>query len=181
VNRPYVFVVLVCTLAAGGCAGHTDSKSSPAPAPSPRRTPKPALAKHSPAPHAAIAAPSASPSVAVAPSRVPALPAPSPAPTAVRLPPQAAPRILGVDLSATATHPGQTVYGTVTVTSNVASVELRIGTYGVTMQKTGVGRFSLAFPVDGLPFFLRRTYTVHVIARNAAGDSDERTTQLHIP
>jgi hypothetical protein len=72
------------------------------------------------------------------------------------------------------------VTGRVTTSSNVASVEVRIATYSVVMQKTGVGAFAIDYSIANVPFFLRGTYTMHVIARNTAGDRDERTIPLTI-
>ena len=39
------------------------------------------------------------------------------------------------------------------------------------MQKVGVGRFVLSYRVPNLPFFLHRTYTIEVTARNTRGDA----------
>jgi hypothetical protein len=77
-------------------------------------------------------------------------------------------------------HPGQHVAGRVRTTSNVASVECRIGGYGIVMHKTGVGTFALDYSVAGALFFVRGTYPMRIIARNAAGVSTERTIQLTI-
>jgi hypothetical protein len=95
------------------------------------------------------------------------------------LPPSAPPRILDVQI-ASVVHPGQRISGRVVTTSNVASVELRVATYGVVMQKTGVGTFSLDYQLGDLPFFLRGTYSMRIIARNAGGDRSERTLPLTI-
>ena len=70
--------------------------------------------------------------------------------------------------------------GHVTTSSNVASVEVRIATYSIVMQKTGVGAFAIDYSVADVPFFLRGTYTMHVIARNTAGARDERAIPLTI-
>ncbi len=93
--------------------------------------------------------------------------------------PAAPPRIFNVDI-ASRVHSGQRVTGHVTTSSNVASVEVRIATYSVVMQKTGVGAFAIDYSIADIPFFLRGTYTMHVIARNTAGDRDERTIPLTI-
>jgi hypothetical protein len=53
--------------------------------------------------------------------------------------------------------------------SNVASVELRIGGYGAAMTKTDVGRFEAALIVPMLPFFVKRVVMLQIIARNTAG------------
>jgi hypothetical protein len=93
--------------------------------------------------------------------------------------PDSAPRILSVDI-APVVHTGQRVRGRVRTTSNVASVEVRIATYGFVLQKTGVGTFAIDYAVADIPFFLRGTYTMRVIARNTAGVRDERAIPLTI-
>jgi hypothetical protein len=84
-------------------------------------------------------------------------------------PPDAYPRILAVTLSTPVVSGGETVTSSVETSSNVASVEARIGGYSATYQKTGVGRFSLAYKVPRLPFFLHKSYLIQIIARNTAG------------
>jgi len=105
--------------------------------------------------------------------------APAAKPTPVRRPPNAPPRILDVQI-ASVVHPGQRVSGRVITTSNVASVEVRIATYGIAMQKTGVGTFTIDYAVANVPFFLRGTYSMRIIARNSGGDISERTLPLTI-
>lgn len=83
----------------------------------------------------------------------------------------APPRILSMSISTPVAHGGEIVSGTVETTSNVAAVEARIAGYATSMQKIGVGRFALSYRVPNLPFFLHRTYTIEVIARNTRGDA----------
>jgi hypothetical protein len=85
--------------------------------------------------------------------------------------PDAPPQIIAMTLSRSLVHSGDMVSGTVETSSNVASVEARIGGYGQTLQKTGVGHFTLSYRVPRLPFFLHRTYMIQVIARNIRGDA----------
>jgi hypothetical protein len=85
--------------------------------------------------------------------------------------PDAPPRIVAMSLSTPVAHGGDVVTGTVETSSNVASVEARIGGYALNMQKTGVGRFVMSYRVPNLPFFLHRTYSIEVIARNTRGDA----------
>jgi hypothetical protein len=97
-----------------------------------------------------------------------------PSPTAtpvriVRLPPEAPPRILAMHLSRDVVSGGDTLRGTIETSSNVASVEARIGTYGVSFQKVGIGQFAIKLVVPNVPFFLHQTYTMQVIAHNSAG------------
>jgi hypothetical protein len=75
---------------------------------------------------------------------------------------------------------GDRVSGTVLTSSNVASVEVRIGGYGVTLNKVGVGRFSLAYTVGNLPFFVHGTFQMQVIARNARGDAARTSLPIEV-
>lgn len=112
--------------------------------------------------------PSSSP--APAPSKSPVA-APSTVPPVVIASPDARPQIIAVSISSPVVTGGQVVTGTVETSSNVASVEARIAGYSSTLTKTGVGRFALSYRVPNLPFFLHRTYSIQVIARNARGDT----------
>jgi hypothetical protein len=95
-------------------------------------------------------------------------------------PPNAPPRILGMSLSTPVAHGGQIVSGTVETSSNVASVEARVGGYSSTMQKIGVGKFRLSYRVPRLPFFLHRTYNIEIIARNTRGDAVHTSVPITI-
>jgi hypothetical protein len=123
----------------------------------------------------------ASPASAAVASSSPAALAGTPRPPkVVRLPPDAAPQILDVAVSETVVHPGDRVRGSVVTTSNVASVQARIGGYAMTLNKVGVGRFELAYTVAPLPWFLRGNFTMQVIARNTRGDTAERAIPLTV-
>ncbi|HEX3458445.1 MAG TPA: hypothetical protein VHR97_10865 [Candidatus Baltobacteraceae bacterium] len=100
--------------------------------------------------------------------------------TVPRLSPDAAPEILDVQVSETTVAPGDNVYGSVVTSSNVASVEARIGGYGMSLHKTGVGRFELAYKVGTLPWFVRGNFTMQVIARNAHGVAVTRSIPLTV-
>ncbi|MGB6522670.1 MAG: hypothetical protein WBE83_12955, partial [Candidatus Cybelea sp.] len=135
---------------------------------------------------------SATPSQALAPSP-PASAAPGPAAPAsgaiaakpvAKVPivvPNAAPQIISVDVSETTVHSGDHVSGKVVTTSNVASVEARIGTYAMSLNKVGVGRFALTYTVAPLPWFVHGTFPMRVIAKNTRGDTVERTIPLSVP
>jgi hypothetical protein len=97
-----------------------------------------------------------------------------------RLPPDAAPQILGVAVSETTVHPGDTVSGRVVTTSNVAAVQARIGGYAMSLPKVGVGRFALTYTVAPLPWFVRGNFTLEVIAKNTRGVSVERSIALTV-
>jgi hypothetical protein len=95
------------------------------------------------------------------------------------LAPNAPPRILAISMHPARVHPGDTLSGNVTVSSNVASVEIRIGGYGIGMLRTGVGRFALSYVVPNVPF-LHGTFVAQVIARNTAGESTRREVPIEI-
>ncbi len=149
-----------------GCshAGRPTAPQTPAAAGRPRGT--------TPGPGQQPASPIPSPSPARSPRLLGAPPRPAqPAQKKVtRLPPEAPPRILDVAISQTSVRPGDRVFGSVVTTSNVASVEARIGGYGVSLVKTGVGRFDLTYTVGPLPWFIRGNFRMMLIARNPRGD-----------
>jgi hypothetical protein len=101
-------------------------------------------------------------------------------PKVPRLAPDAAPEILSVTVSETTVHPGDRVFGSVVTSSNVASVEARIGGYALSLSKVGVGRFTIAYTVAPLPWFMNGSYAMHVLAHNARGDTVERTIPLTV-
>jgi hypothetical protein len=94
--------------------------------------------------------------------------------------PNAAPRIIAVNLSNQIVHGGDTISGIVETTSNVASVEARIATFSISVPKVGVGRFALNYVVPNVPFFFHGTYPMTVIARNAAGAKAERVIPITV-
>jgi hypothetical protein len=126
-----------------------------------------------PATPAATNAPLEAPSATLQSSPVPLVTlAPAAAtPGVIREPPNSPPRIIALSLSTPVAHGGDVVSGFVETSSNVASVEARIGGYSSSMRKIGVGKFVLTYRVPNLPFFLHRTYNIEVIARNTRGDA----------
>ena len=94
--------------------------------------------------------------------------------------PDAAPQILHIAVSETTVHSGDRVFGRVTTTSNVASVEARIGGYATSLVKVGVGRFALTYTVAPLPWFVRGNFTMQVIARNTRGVAATRAIPLTV-
>lgn len=77
-------------------------------------------------------------------------------------------------------HPGDTVSGSVVTSSNVASVQARIGGYAMPLSKVGVGRFALTYTVAPLPWFVRGNFTMRVIAKNTRGVTVERQIPLTV-
>ena len=82
-------------------------------------------------------------------------------------------------MSETIVHPGDRVSGKVVTSSNVASVQARIGGYAVTLAKVGVGRFALTYKV-WVPWFVHGNFTMHVIARNTRGDTIVRDVPIQL-
>jgi len=60
-------------------------------------------------------------------------------------------------------------------------VEVRIGGYGTSAARTGAGAFALSYRVPDLPAFLKgHTYTLQIIARNAAGVRTEQDLPMTV-
>src|SRR5579875_2194713 len=169
-------------VAAAGCARVSHSQRSAEGRPSvrsrvtatPSATPRP-VPTATPLSSAPIVTPSAMPSITpgnvatllpAAPKKVP------------MLRPNAPPQILRIAISETTVHPGDRVFGRVLTTSNVASVQARIGGYAMSLAKVGVGRFELTYTVAPLPWFVRGNFTMQVIARNTRGDTTTRDVPL---
>ncbi|HVN70237.1 MAG TPA: hypothetical protein VMU38_11385 [Candidatus Binatia bacterium] len=186
--RPLFFILLALALANCSRGLRTPSAQPATSKPMTAATaPTAPAAAPTPAPHVKAAAPSAQPVAAAAPS-------PSPSPSAKqlaamlppepkgveRLPPQAPPQIIEIAVSQTDVSPGDRVFGRVVTSSNVASVQARIGSYSVSLVKVGVGRFELTYTVGPLPWFVRGNFSMQVIARNTRGDTVTRSVPLTV-
>lgn len=111
---------------------------------------------------------------------VPVLQSP-PAGSAPRLAAEEPPKIIAVAISNQTVSAGDVVNGHVETTSNVASVEASVAGYVAPLEKTGVGRFTLAYRVPHLPFFLRhRTYSITVTAHNVRGETAQTSVPITI-
>lgn len=104
----------------------------------------------------------------------------TPGPAEIAAAENAPPQIVGLQLDKTDVHGGDVVSGVVRTSLNTASVEARIGGYGISVPKVGAGRFALRYAVPNLPFFLKRTYDMVVIARNTAGVKAEKVVPITI-
>ena len=94
--------------------------------------------------------------------------------------PDPPPHIVSIWMSQSTTHRGDVVRGRVVASKNTASVEVRVGGYGTVMQKIDATTFVMAYRVPWTPFFLHRTWTVRVIARNIAGVATEQDTAIAV-
>lgn len=90
------------------------------------------------------------------------------------------PQIMSVWMSQAQAHRGDVVRGRVTASRNTASVEVRVGGYGMSLLKVDATTFVGSYRVPWVPFFLHRTWTVRVIARNTGGVASERDTAITI-
>ena len=70
--------------------------------------------------------------------------------------------------------------GTITTSSNVASVEIRTNLFSINAKKKDVGRFAFDVDVYDLPGIFIRAYTLRVIARNATGVEAEEDVPFRI-
>ncbi len=170
-TAPLVAALLLLTACSQGSratkpALNVGHLASPQSSTSPTATPVPATPPvTTPTPGAAVSATPTAPRIV---NRVP------------RLRPNAAPQILAIALSETTVRPGDRVLANVLTSSNVASVEARVGGYGRTLSKVGVGRFTLTYTVGALPWFVRGNFTMQVIARNTRGDAVARAIPLMV-
>ncbi len=181
-------IATVLTVLLSACALHADrgqeSSPSPSPTPSPAPfvSPAPRATEQSPAPPLltpstnALPAATPPPATAVPGATLPASGVVTPSQQAESAPPQ----IVDLHLDKTVVQSGEVVSGMVLTSLNTASVEARIGGYGISVPKVGAGRFAIKYTVPSVPFFLKRTYDMVVIARNTAGVKTQRTVSITI-
>lgn len=160
---------------------------SPVPSASPAVTPSASPAETPSA--GPVVTPTASPGVTPSPSASPSPspsaspspgPIPTPLPTPISLPASAPPQIVAVTLSDPVFHSGETVTGTVITSTNVAAVELRLAGRSVRMPRTDFGVWQLSYTVPRIPFWLRKRYTVQVVAMNTAGETAEKDVSVSL-
>ena len=170
--RRFRSAACICALASFAACSHATHAAKPAQPPRATQPPRRI------APTATPVAPTATPSPE-RPQIVLRTVPPAIVKHPVRLPPNAAPKILAVAMSETTVHRGDHVSGSVITTSNVASVQARIGGYAMPLDKVGVGRFALTYTVN-VPWFVRGNFDLHVIATNTAGATVERIIALTV-
>jgi hypothetical protein len=93
---------------------------------------------------------------------------------------EAPPAIVAMHFSSLLVPLGSDWDGDMVTTSNTASVEIFTNLYSFEVPKVGTGRFRFAVHLFDLPAFLVRPYTLHVIARNAAGTRADTTVPFEI-
>ncbi len=152
----------------------------PAAAPMPTAVLSPSATPPTPLPSPTVGPTSSStagPSPGLLPSPSPTpLPVvtPSPAPTPLVLPPNAAPQIIAMHFNQNVIHSGEIISRTVTTSTNVASVEVRIAGYSISLPRTDFGEFVLSYQTPHIPRLVRGNYTARIIARNTAGVATEQ-------
>ena len=68
----------------------------------------------------------------------------------------------------------------VTTTTNAASVEARIESYGRALRKAAPGQFIGALRIPELPPFLRRSFALRFIVRNSLGISTQESVEVQL-
>jgi hypothetical protein len=106
---------------------------------------------------------------------------PSPWPEPLAAGPEAPPRILALWMNETSIAGGTDWTGRIVTTTNVASVEVRTESFSFVAERTRYGDFSFRQHVLDIVPQYKRGYTLHVIARNAPGDRDERLIPIEFP
>lgn len=179
-SRLWIVAVLLLLIAAGIAALYLYSRSMMSgismggPVPLQSVPPRPPLPAASPAP---TVGPSAAPG-GPRPRQASASPAAAAtAPPAATTAPAGAPKIFSVSLSAPVAQGGQVVTGTVQTSADVTAVQAQVMGYSSPLTRVSAGYFALSYRVPTLPPVLRRTYTIVVTARNAAG----RTASSSLP
>ncbi|HYW53846.1 MAG TPA: hypothetical protein VE826_07750 [Dongiaceae bacterium] len=96
-------------------------------------------------------------------------------------PPHGYPAIKSFTISTTQIRPGRAVRGDVVTSENVRYVEARVDYREVAMHEDGPGRFSLSYTVPWwLPPWLRRGYTLQIIARSVDGVETSRSIPITV-
>ncbi len=104
----------------------------------------------------------------------------APAPSARPMPDSQAPVIFSIKIDKTDLRSGDVISGMVVTSLSVASVEARIGGYGVGVPKVAPGRFALRYTVPWVPWFWHKEFAMDIIARNTAGAAVRRSVNINI-
>jgi hypothetical protein len=96
-------------------------------------------------------------------------------------PPHGYPAIKSFTISTTQIRPGRAVRGDVVTSENVHYVEARVDYREVPMREEAPGKFSLSYTVPWwLPPWLRRGYTLQIVARSVDGVETSRTIPITV-
>jgi hypothetical protein len=95
------------------------------------------------------------------------------------LAPHEPPVIYGVSISPTVAGAGEVVSGSVSTSSNVASVVASVAGITSGVPKVGVGEFAMSYRLPAaIPDFVKGSYTIVVVARNVDGVSTSRAVAI---
>ena len=95
--------------------------------------------------------------------------------------PDAPPQIVAIWFSTLTITPGSWFDGTIVVSTNVASVEVRTAAFSVNSDHVAPGLYRFHTRVLELPPFSRRhSYELDIIARNTAGIKQVETASLRV-
>jgi hypothetical protein len=96
-------------------------------------------------------------------------------------PPHGYPAIKSVSISTTDVQVGRPVHGAVETSDNVHYVEARIEYRAVALHEDGPGKFSITYKVPWwLPPWLRKPYTLQIIARSIDGVETTRAIPITV-
>jgi hypothetical protein len=93
---------------------------------------------------------------------------------------EAAPQIDAVWFSSLTLERGGKWDGEITTPSNVASIEVRTDSFSFSVPRIKPGVFAFSYAIPDLPPYLRRQFVLHVVARNAAGDTFDEPLPIEI-
>ncbi|MBV8345573.1 MAG: hypothetical protein JO190_11390 [Candidatus Eremiobacteraeota bacterium] len=95
--------------------------------------------------------------------------------------PSAPPRIVAMWFPTLTIHPGMWFDGTIVVSTNVASVEVRTAAFSINSAHVAPGLYRFHTQLLELPPFSRRhSYELDIIARNAAGVKQVEQAPLRV-
>jgi hypothetical protein len=103
---------------------------------------------------------------------------PHPWPTPRITKPDAPPKILALWMNETTIRDGTEWTGRAITSTNVASLEIRTESFSFIAERSAFGDFHFSqHMLDMIPFY-KRDYVLDVVARNAAGDRDDRLVRI---
>jgi hypothetical protein len=93
------------------------------------------------------------------------------------LPPAWPPQILRIEMSDANPHSNELLLGRVLTTTNVDAVFIRFGGFQAELVHQDAGYFTFGYNIPGIPFFMKRSITISVVAQTIDG----RTTSVPMP
>jgi hypothetical protein len=96
------------------------------------------------------------------------------------LAPGAPPQLVAVEISSSIFHSGDTVYGAIVASSNVASADIHVEGYSMPLNHDSEGHFSLTRTLPHIPSFAKGDYTLVVAVHNTAGQTVQTSMPIHL-